>query len=73
MSLVGRRALRWIVGGCISVALLASAGLQAQGKLRKSLADDVVAPHWIYDDLPKAFAQAKATGKPILALLRCVP
>jgi serine protease Do len=28
---------------------------------------------WIYNDLPKAFEQAKQTGRPILAVLRCIP
>lgn len=28
---------------------------------------------WIYNDLPKAFEQAKASGKPILVVLRCIP
>ncbi len=28
---------------------------------------------WIYNDVPKAFAEAKRTGKPIVAVLRCLP
>jgi hypothetical protein len=28
---------------------------------------------WIYNDLPKGFAEAKRTGKPMLVILRCVP
>ena len=28
---------------------------------------------WIYNDLPKAFAEAKQSGKPILVVLRCIP
>jgi serine protease Do len=28
---------------------------------------------WIYNDLLKAYAQARETGKPILAVLRCIP
>jgi hypothetical protein len=28
---------------------------------------------WIYDDLPRATAVAKATGKPLLVVFRCVP
>ena len=28
---------------------------------------------WLYNDLPKAFAEAKATGKPIVVVLRCIP
>jgi serine protease Do len=44
-----------------------------QSELQKSLKDLDIAAHWIYDDLPKAIAQSKATGKPILAVFRCVP
>jgi serine protease Do len=32
-----------------------------------------VADHWIYDDWPKAVAESKATGKPLLVVIRCVP
>ncbi len=28
---------------------------------------------WIYNNLPKAFQQAKVSGKPILAVFRCIP
>ena len=28
---------------------------------------------WIYNDLPRAFANAKQTGKPMLVVLRCIP
>lgn len=28
---------------------------------------------WIYNDLPKAFTEAKKTGKPIVVVLRCIP
>jgi len=28
---------------------------------------------WIYNDLPRAFEQARTTGKPILVVLRCIP
>ena len=29
--------------------------------------------HWIYNDLPKAFAEAKQKDKPILVVFRCIP
>jgi hypothetical protein len=44
-----------------------------QSELRESLKDIPIAPHWIYDDLPAAVAEAKSTGKPLLVVLRCVP
>ena len=29
--------------------------------------------YWIYNDMPKAFEEAKKTGKPIVVCLRCLP
>lgn len=29
--------------------------------------------HWVYNDLPKAFAEAKRTDKPLLVVFRCIP
>ncbi|PYM15711.1 MAG: hypothetical protein DME18_03470 [Verrucomicrobia bacterium] len=31
------------------------------------------AGHWIYNDLPRGFAEAARTGKPLLIVVRCVP
>jgi serine protease Do len=28
---------------------------------------------WIYDDLPRAMSEAKASGKPLLVVFRCIP
>ena len=45
----------------------------AQPPLREQVKDMEIAPHWIYDDLPKALAEAKQTGKPLMVVVRCVP
>ena len=37
---------------------------------RKKIAEE---GFWIYNDLPKAFAKAKQSGKPLLVVLRCIP
>jgi serine protease Do len=29
--------------------------------------------YWIYNDVPRAFSEAKSSGKPIIAVLRCLP
>ena len=29
--------------------------------------------NWIYNDLPKGFAEATRTGKPLLVVIRCIP
>ncbi len=55
--------------------LLAAAVAFADDKeaLRAALKDTELRGDWIYDDLPKAFAEAKRTGKPLMAVFRCVP
>jgi hypothetical protein len=59
---------------CLAVASLAAA--QAQTREQKVQADreKVEAEgFWIYNDLPRGFAEAKKTGKPMLVVLRCIP
>ncbi len=29
--------------------------------------------NWIYNDLPKGFAEAARTGKPLMIVIRCIP
>src|SRR5262249_35919099 len=48
-------------------------GLHAQSDLQRNLKDTNVGKHWIYNDLKDGFAHAKATGKPLLVVFRCVP
>ena len=52
---------------------LVAASLCAQSNLQQVLKDTAVSAHWIYDDFTKGVAEAKATGKPLLVTLRCVP
>src|SRR5262245_57653930 len=60
-------------GTIVGVWLLVAAMGYAKSPLGESLKDIDVADHWIYDDWPAAVQQAKATGKPILAVCRCAP
>lgn len=53
----------------LALGLLAPLAASGQGPKLK-VKDTVLAPHWIYDDVPAAFARAKETGKPILVLFR---
>jgi hypothetical protein len=48
-------------------------GLHAQSDLQRNLNDTNVGKHWIYNDLKEGNTQAKATGKPLLVVFRCVP
>ena len=46
----------------------------AEAAARKRLRlKDNAADFWIYDDLEKGFAQARAGGKPLVISFRCVP
>ena len=42
-------------------------------KVRNDKQKVEAAGYWIYGDMPKAFAEGKRTGKPIVAVLRCLP
>ena len=55
------------IAAVLAVGMFVPAVVLGQGKKPQ---DIEVAPHWIYDDVPAAFAQAKRSGKPILALFR---
>ncbi len=58
----------------LGITLLAVGNLiAADSALQTELKDPALAPNWIYDDLPKAMAQAKASSKPVLVVLRCIP
>jgi hypothetical protein len=48
-------------------------GLHAQPDLQRNLKDTNVGKHWIYNDLKEGITQARATGKPLLVVFRCVP
>lgn len=45
----------------------------ADDRLRAALKDGEPKGDWIYDDLDKGFARAKASGKPLMVVFRCVP
>src|SRR5438093_13590389 len=59
--------------------LLAAAGLAAaqpqarEQEVRAERQKVEAEGFWIYNDLPRGFAQAKKTGKPLLVVLRCIP
>jgi len=57
----------------LALTLTALAPLHAASPLGEALKDIPVAEHWIYDDFPKAVAEAKASNKPLLVVIRCVP
>lgn len=69
-----RQVLGAVLLGLVSVgAVLPQQKVDREAKVRADKAKLEAAGYWIYNDLPKAFAEAKTTGKPILVVLRCIP
>ena len=50
--------------------LAMTVGQVDKATLKAKLGDEAGA-RWIYDDLDKGFAAAKASGKPMLVVIRC--
>jgi serine protease Do len=67
--------MRYALPVCLISCLIGgfAATSRASSPLGESLKDIEVAEHWIYDDWPRAVAEAKRSGKPLLVVLRCVP
>jgi serine protease Do len=61
----------------LALALSCVTGARAaEDRLQKVLNDATAVKesgYWIYNDLPQALAAAKESGKPLLAVLRCIP
>jgi len=55
--------------------LLAATPVLAQrgDLLRTDREEAAAAGKWIYNDLPRGFAEAQRTGRPMLVVVRCVP
>jgi hypothetical protein len=56
----------------MAAALLMAAQDVTKDELRDGLGDAALRGAWVYDDLEAARAEARTSGKPILALARCV-
>lgn len=61
-----------IVSGLAGPARPAAAQSREQ-KVRADKAKIEANGFWIYNQLPRGFAEAKSTGKPLLVVLRCIP
>jgi serine protease Do len=48
-------------------------GQTREEKVRGDKAKVEAEGFWIYNDLPRGFAEAKKTGQPLLVVLRCIP
>jgi hypothetical protein len=59
-----------MVSRTILAAVAALLAMQSKDELRSALKDEFAGREWIYDDMPAALAAAKASGRPILAVVR---
>lgn len=58
---------------CVSLTAVAAYSQTRDEMVREDRRKVTQDGFWIYNDLDEAFRQAKATGKPILVVLRCIP
>lgn len=66
--------MRALICGILVASLTSSLTAQTRDEVVRGDKKKVeAAGFWIYNDLPKAFAEAKRTGKPIIVVLRCLP
>ncbi len=68
-----RLALSFALALALALAAPAAAQTPREKKVRDDKAKVEAAGYWIYNDLPRAFAEAKQTGKPVVAVFRCIP
>ena len=57
----------------LSLAIAAHTAESRDAKVRNDRTNVQATGLWIYNDLAKGFEEARATGKPLLVVLRCVP
>jgi serine protease Do len=61
----------------VAFVLVLALPAAAQNPRDKKVLDDrkkvEAAGYWIYNDLPKAFDEAKKSGKPMVVIFRCIP
>lgn len=63
---------------CLTAGLPAAGAAEGTGKTRDEMVRDDLSDwgdegEWIYNDLEAGLAEAKRTGKPVMAVLRCIP
>ena len=63
---------RWL-SAALALAAAVSFANEREEKVRKDLSDFKGREGWIYNDLAKARAEAKKSGKPLFVVIRCIP
>jgi len=67
---------RWFLSATIVLTMMGSTFAQQpsrEQKVRDDRAKVEKEGFWIYNDLPRAYDEAKKSGKPMLVIMRCIP
>ncbi|WP_395090230.1 Trx7/PDZ domain-containing (seleno)protein [Armatimonas sp.] len=62
-----------LLGGLLTGAVLPQQKPTREDQVRNDKKKLEAEGYWLYNDLPRAFTDAKASGKPIVVVLRCIP
>jgi len=57
----------------LAMAAISFSAEDRDAKVLNDRTDVLSSGRWIYNDLPRGFAEANRTGKPLLVTLRCIP
>lgn len=68
-----RQAVSLALLGGLCFGALTPQAQNREEKVRNDKKKIEAAGYWVYNDVAKGFAEAKATGKPLLVVLRCIP
>ena len=64
---------KWWLGAGIVLATAVALANEREEKVRKDKSDFRGRKGWIYNDVAKARAEAKRSGKPLFVVIRCIP
>ncbi|MFO0912514.1 MAG: Trx7/PDZ domain-containing (seleno)protein [Pirellulales bacterium] len=67
--------VRWWAVCCwlLTASVVTAQAPTREEKVRRDRQTVESTGYWIYNDLPRAWAEAKETGKPLVVVLRCIP
>ena len=67
------RLTSYLTAALVVVVFSASAAEDRRERVLNDRKEVEAAGQWIYNDLPKGFAEAARTRKPMLVVFRCIP
>jgi hypothetical protein len=67
------RLTSYLAASLIAVVVSATAAEDRRERVLNDRKEIEASGQWIYNDLPKGFAEAARTRKPMLVVFRCIP